>query len=221
MSDRRAGWFLVIVSAALGAVVALVAGAQVRMADIGLNAPRVVSWLDGAVSALQTTALAIVMVIVLDVVAVVIGKDLWVRIAAVIVAVATVLGVMAVGGVAALARSPLTVEPAGPGAFDCTDPAMQTPPGMQEAVDELTHPGQVDTIPMGVDSCRGIVRLWPVVDAVPEYRFQLESAGWRIDSVDDTWLTAHRGEFTFTISSCGDETGIEIRLTTTVATRWC
>jgi hypothetical protein len=221
MSDRRAGWFVVIVSAALGAVVTVISASVLRTALIRPEFRLSESWLNGALSALSSTAQLIVMVVVLDNVALVIGKDLWIRITAAIVTVATVLGVMAVGGAAALTTAPFVAEPAGPGAFDCTDPAMQRPPGMQEAVDELIHPGHVDTIPMAVESCRGIVRLWPVVDAVPEYRFQLENAGWTIDSDDDTWLTAHRGEFTFTVSSCGDETAIEIRLTTAAATIWC
>ena len=209
MSDRRAGWLLVIVSGALAFVVCGMASAQVRAGTF----ENVANAGEAAVAILVAVLPVILMVVALDVIAFFVGKDLWVRIVAAAVAVLTPVGVLVAGGIAAESAHPPASAywaAAGndPGPFDCSSLNSDTPAEMQASLDELEHPGPVDIYFAADDSCAAMLRGIPTDEVIADYSPQLEKAGWEIDTQREDWLSATRGGYIFIVTSC-DADGTE------------
>ena len=144
--------------------------------------------------------MGIALTVVLAILAIVFGRGVWVRVVATVVIVGSLAGLAAAGGSAAQGR-----YEAAPKAPDClgtggsaADPAMQT------ALDELEHPGWIDTIVVSRDGCASVVRNLTVVEVEDAYRDQLVAAGWVIEEDDETHLIASREGFTVIISECGE-----------------
>ena len=201
MSDQRAGWLLVIVSAALGAVVCLMAYAEVArgVLESAANAG------EAAIALLLAVAPGILMIVALDVIAFVIGKELRIRIVAAAVPVLTIVGAVVVGGIAAERTDP----PASAywaaagydlGPFDCAALNSETDVEIQAALDALDH-GPVEISYAADDSCAAVLPVAPAM-AIGSYVPQLEREGWTIVQNDSTWLQAERSGYAFWVVDC-------------------
>jgi hypothetical protein len=211
MSDRRAGWVLVIVSGALGLMVALLAYQARPSAPFAAPTP-----LEGALSALGSAWPGVVMVVAIAVVGFIVSRNALIRALAAVVGVGTVVAVLIIGGSAAFS-APFD----GSHTVDCTDSNPGSDPEIQAAVDELSHPGPVDLIVWSPDSCGAIVRGIPAKEAFVLYAHQLADAGWTIETSDGSRLVARRDGYTFLLFSCGQELALEVRLDTSTAVEWC
>ena len=209
MSDRRAGWLLVIVSGALAFVVCGMASAQVTAQG---TFESVANAGEAAVAVLVAVLPVILMVVAVDAIAFFVGKDLWVRIVAALVAVLTIVGVLVAGGIAGESTNPPASaywaaggDATGP--FDCAALNSDTPAEMQAALDELEHRWPVDIYFAADDSCAAMLRGIPTDEVIADYSPQLEKAGWAIDTQREDWLSATRGGNIFVVTSCdADET---------------
>jgi hypothetical protein len=204
MSDRRAGWLLVIVSGALALVVCVLAYGQVVAQSILESSSNSGQ---AAIDLLLAALPGILMVVALDVIAFFIGRDLWVRVVAALVAVLTVVGVLVAGAIAAESADPpasayWAAAGHASGPFDCAALNSDTPAEMQAALDELEHPWPVDIYFAADDSCAAMLRGIPTDQVVADYASQLEDAGWAIDTQDEGWLYAERGGYLLIVNSC-------------------
>lgn len=204
MSDERAGWFVVVVSAALAIVVCVLVSGQVETQALLERA-----WNAGeaAIALLIAAAPLILMVVALDVIAIFIKKDIRLRIVAAAVAVMTIVGVLVAGGIAAERADPPASAywAAGgndPGPFDCAAVNSNMSAEMQAALDEFEHPWPVDIYFAADDSCAAMLRGIPTGQVVAAYAPQLEKAGWAIDTQREDWLYAERGRYTLVVNSC-------------------
>jgi hypothetical protein len=206
MSDRRAGWFVVIVSAVLAIVVCQIVYTQVLRGTLETMA----NASEAAVSLLLTAAPGIFMIVALDVVAFIIDKDLVIRVLAAGVSVLTIVGVLVGGGIAAESTDPpasANWAAAGnaPGPFDCVALNSSMSAEMQAALDELEHPWPVDIYFAADDSCAAMLRGIPTDQVVADYSSQLENAGWALDTQREDWLSATRGGYILVVNSCDAE----------------
>lgn len=209
MSDRRAGWLLVIVSGALALVVCLVAYSAVyaRAAVQGSSSAG-----EAAIALLVAAAPGIVMVVTIDVVALVVGKeDLRVRIAGAAVAVLTVVGVLVAGAIAAERTDPpasayWAAAGYAPGPFDCAALNTDTPAAMQAALDELDHPGLTEIYFAADDSCAAMLPGVSPAEAIDSYEPQLEREGWTIEQNTADWLQAERSGYRLWVIGCWPDT---------------
>jgi hypothetical protein len=220
---------VVIIAAVLGVIVSFLAyfGVfQQEMTEVYQSSdPRTPgSWFDGAIAGFASLALGLLMVIVVAAVGFVIGKDLWVRVVAVAVAVCTIVGVAIAGGAGMLAASGAATRESdlfGSGAFNCVAFDAATPPEIQRAIDELQHPDTAEVYITGGDVCSAMLVGVSVDEAVTLYRAQLQDAGWTIEDAGDTALTARREGQTFLITSCGTQTLVVVHLSTAPERAWC
>jgi hypothetical protein len=203
MSDRRAGWLLVIVSGALGVMVTLLAYAMVfsRGALNGASSAG-----EAAIILLVAAAPGILMIVALDVIAFFVGKELLLRIVAGVVSVLTIVGVVVAGAMAAQAGDPPATAywaAAGnaPGPFDCAALNSDTPAEMQAALDELDHPEPVEIYIAGEQTCAAMLDTAPE-SAIADYVPQLQDAGWTIDSQSPGWLSAKRSGYVLWVTGC-------------------
>ena len=189
------GWLLVVGAALVALLTVIFIGSFASV-----YGPSTGDWTDGAWFALQNGVIGIALTVVLAALAIVFGRGVFVRVLASIIFVGSLAGLAAAGGTAAQGR-----YEAAPKAPDCLGTGGSVAdPAMQAALDELEHPGWIDTIVVSVDGCASVVRNLTVVEVQDAYRDQLVAAGWVIEEDDETHLIASREGFTLIISECGE-----------------
>ncbi|MEU1970647.1 hypothetical protein ABZ477_03250 [Microbacterium sp. NPDC019599] len=196
------GWLLVGASAIVAAFVVWFVSGFARF-----YGPTTGVWADGASFAFEQGLGGLLLAVGLAVLAIVFGRGVWVRVAAALVLTLTVLGLAAAGGAAAVSR--YETAPKSPA---CAEMVPNIDPAIEEAFDELEHPGWVDTIVVGPNACAVVVRNLDVDELVDFYGDQLTDRGWTVVDEPGSRFVAERGEYRFEIlDSCDEEPYIAIR----------